>query len=180
MNQPFESIKSDQQVPLKHLCSCMLQWHTRLILHPFRDLFQDWQLRRKNGRACYDEGLVYFPLTGMLLSTGKYVEKKTFSLFFPHPKPFFVAWLGKKIATSVRLHGTRVKIKPEGYMYVYLYSAGRILRTSNFFQNPNPSHLEHEFDVTLKNKKPMVGSSTLRTWYNGMMYIHMFKTTDII
>ena len=22
-----------------------------------------------------------------------------------------------------------------------------------FFQNPKPSHLEHEFDVTLKNKK---------------------------
>jgi len=40
-----------------------------------------------------------------------------------------------------------------------------------FFQNPNPSHLEHEFDVTLKNKKPMVGSSTLRTWYNDIMYI---------
>ena len=54
---------------------------------------------------------------------------------------------------------------------IQLYSAGRILRTSFFFQNPNPSHLEHEFDVTLKNKKPMVGSSTLRTWYNGIMYI---------
>ena len=39
------------------------------------------------------------------------------------------------------------------YVHIYIYSARFILRTSLFFQNPKPSHLEHEFDVTLKNKK---------------------------